>query len=72
MQPTFVLEKCYVYLAFILDACSRKVVGWSTGSHLRTKLLVDALRIATALRKFVPHSDRGVSVGHVAILWKEA
>jgi len=54
----------FVYLAFILDACSRKVVGWSMATHLRTELVVDALRMAIARRKPAPglvhHSDRGV------------
>jgi len=53
-----------VYLAFILDACSRKVVGWSMATHLRTELVVDALQMAIARRKpaagLVHHSDRGV------------
>jgi putative transposase len=54
----------FVYLAFILDACSRKVVGWSMTTHLRTELVVDALQMAIARRKPAPglvhHSDRGV------------
>ncbi len=54
----------FVYLAFILDACSRKVVGWSMATHLRTELVVDALQMAIARRKPAPglvhHSDRGV------------
>jgi putative transposase len=54
----------FVYLAFILDACSRKVVGWSMATHLRTELVVDALQMAIARRKPTPglvhHSDRGV------------
>jgi putative transposase len=54
----------FVYLAFILDACSLKVVGWSMATHLRTELVVDALRMAIARRKPAPglvhHSDRGV------------
>src|SRR3712207_6076504 len=36
----------FLYLAFILDACSRRVVGWSMATHLRTELVVDALRMA--------------------------
>src|SRR5215218_6468412 len=36
----------FVYLAFILDACSRQVVGWSMATHLRTELVVDALEMA--------------------------
>jgi putative transposase len=54
----------FVYLAFILDACSRKVVGWSMATHLRSELVVDALQMAIARRKpspgLVHHSDRGV------------
>jgi putative transposase len=54
----------FVYLAFILDSCSRKVVGWSMATHLRAELVVDALQMAIARRKPAPglvhHSDRGV------------
>jgi transposase InsO family protein len=53
----------FVYLAFILDACSRKVVGWSMDAHLMSELVVDALQMAIARRKPAPglvhHSDRG-------------
>src|SRR5215217_5416052 len=53
-----------IYLAFILDACSRRVVGWSMATHLKTELVVDALQMAIARRKPAPglvhHSDRGV------------
>ena len=54
----------FVYLAFILDACSRRVVGWSMATHLKTELVVDALQMAITRRKPAPgqvhHSDRGV------------
>jgi transposase InsO family protein len=54
----------FLYLAFILDVCSRKVVGWSMATHLRTELVADALGMAIARRKpspgLVHHSDRGV------------
>src|SRR5215208_1218563 len=54
----------FLYLAFILDACSRIVVCWSMATHLRTQLLVDAWQMAIARRKPAPglvhHSDRGV------------
>ena len=53
----------FVYLAFILDVCSRRVVGWSMATHLRTEIVVDALQMAIARRKPAPglvhHSDRG-------------
>jgi putative transposase len=35
-----------VYLAFVLDVFSRRVVGWQLGSHMRTNLALDALRMA--------------------------
>jgi len=54
----------FVYLAFILDACSRRIVGWSMATHLRTELVVNALQMAITRRKPAPglvhHSDRGV------------
>jgi putative transposase len=36
----------FLYLAFILDVYSRRMVGWSMASHLRTDLVVDALEMA--------------------------
>jgi len=63
-------QEGFVYLAFILDACSRKVVGWSMATHLRTELVVDALQMAIARRKPAPrlvhHSDRGVQYTSLA------
>src|SRR5919107_1298043 len=55
----------FLYLAFILDTHSRKVVGWSMAPHMRTELVVDALEMAVWRRKpvaglLVHHSDRGV------------
>ena len=55
----------FLYLAFVLDAYSRRVVvGWSMATHLRTELVVDALQMAIARRKPAPglvhHSDQGV------------
>jgi len=53
----------FLYLAFILDACTRKVVGWSMAAHLRAELVVDALEMALWRRNspsgVVHHSDRG-------------
>jgi putative transposase len=53
----------FLYLAFILDTHSRRIVGWSMGSHMRTELVVDALQMAVWRRKpsagLVHHSDRG-------------
>ncbi len=54
----------FLYLAFILDVHSRRIVGWAMEGHLRTELVVDALQMAVWRRKPAPglvhHSDRGV------------
>jgi putative transposase len=53
------------YLAFILDAFSRMIVGWQLPAHMRTGLVLDALRMALGIREpgadvaLVHHSDRG-------------
>jgi transposase InsO family protein len=54
----------FIYLAVILDAFSRRVIGWALGRTLEAELAVSALRMALLERKpppgFVHHSDRGV------------
>ena len=54
----------FLYLAFVLDAHSRRIVGWAMEGHLRTELVVDALQMAVCRRKPAPglvhHSDQGV------------
>jgi len=54
----------FVYLAAILDACSRRVVGYAVSTGLDTTLTLEALRMAIAKRKPSPgvihHSDQGV------------
>jgi transposase InsO family protein len=54
----------FVYLAVILDAFSRRVVGWALGRTLEAELAVSALRMALMEREPAPglvhHSDRGV------------
>lgn len=58
------LQKEFVYLAVILDAFSRKVVGWALDKTLATSLPKAALEMAIAARQpdpgLVHHSDRGV------------
>ena len=58
------LELEYVFLAVVLDAYSRKVVGWALGRTLEAELALTALRMAVAQRRpgpgLVHHSDRGV------------
>lgn len=54
----------FVYLAVILDAYSRRCIGWALEPYLEAALAVEALRMALATRKveagLVHHSDRGV------------
>ena len=54
----------FVYLAVVLDAFSRRVIGWSLGRTLEAELALAALRMALETREFGPglvhHSDRGV------------
>lgn len=58
------LPKGFCYLAAILDAFSRRVIGWSVESYLDAELSVAALRLALSTRtitsELVHHSDRGV------------
>jgi transposase InsO family protein len=54
----------WLYVAAVIDLCSRKVVGWSMADHMRTELASDALRMALKQRDpeagLLHHSDRGV------------
>lgn len=54
----------FLYVAAVLDLCSRRIVGWSMATHLRASLCLDALEMAVAGRRpgpgLVCHSDRGV------------
>ncbi|MBS1675830.1 MAG: IS3 family transposase [Actinobacteria bacterium] len=53
------------FFAFVIDAFSRRVVGWQLASHMRTDLVLDALRMALGQRdpgadfELVAHTDRG-------------
>ena len=54
----------FAFLAVVLDAFSRRVVGWALESHLRAALAVGALQMALAARRphpgqLIHHSDRG-------------
>jgi len=53
----------WLYLVVILDAFSRRVVGWALADHLRTELATEALQVALNSRRRTPglihHSDRG-------------
>lgn len=59
------LAEEFGYLAIVLDAFSRKVVGWALETHLRAELAIAALAMAIAARRpacgsLIHHSDRGV------------
>ncbi|AXQ28330.1 IS3 family transposase [Solimonas sp. K1W22B-7] len=59
------LRETFAYLAIVLDAYSRKVIGWALESHLQASLATAALKMALAARQPPPdslihHSDRGV------------
>jgi len=59
------LERGFIYLAVVLDAFSRKVVGWALDDHLQASLALEALDMALHVRRPAPghlvhHSDRGV------------
>jgi transposase InsO family protein len=41
----------WLYLSFVLDTYSRKVVGWSMANHLRAELVLDALNMAIYTRR---------------------
>jgi len=69
------LQREFVYLAVILDAFSRKVVGWTLDRSLASRLTISALEQAIARRQppsgLVHHSDRGVqyaSAEYVSLL----
>jgi transposase InsO family protein len=59
----------FVYLAVVLDAFSRRVIGWALGRTLEAELALAALRMALRERKpqsgLVHHSDRGVQYAAV-------
>lgn len=56
-------DEGFLYLAFILDVYSRRVVGWSMTNHLRSELVAAALEMAIRRRNpsagLIHHSDRG-------------
>jgi putative transposase len=52
----------FLYLAVVLDACSRRIVGWSMATTLATSLVLDALEMALSTRcpnGVIHHSDQG-------------
>jgi transposase InsO family protein len=61
----------WLYLATVIDICSRRVVGWSIADHMRTSLVTDAIEMAVAtrggrVRGVVFHTDRGAQYSAAA------
>jgi putative transposase len=71
------LQAEFVYLALVLDAFSRRIVGWKLDRRLASRLATEALEMAITTRRPLPglvhHSDRGIQYAsgeYVAILKK--
>ncbi|MBV8422564.1 MAG: IS3 family transposase [Hyphomicrobiales bacterium] len=67
------LAEAFVYLAAVLDAFSRMVIGWALADHLEATLAIEALEMALKARDPAPmslihHSDRGVQYASLAYL----
>ena len=59
----------FLYLAVVLDAFSRRIVGWSMGLDLKTQIVLDALNMALTQRRptgVIHHSDQGSQYTSVA------
>jgi putative transposase len=59
----------FLYLAIVLDAWSRKIVGWAMANHLRAELVLEALEAAVGQRRpkdVIHHSDQGSQYTSVA------
>jgi putative transposase len=59
----------FLYLAVVLDAWSRRVVGWAMATHLRTELVLEALSMALEQRRpaaVIHHSDQGSQYTSIA------
>ena len=64
----FTYLRCWegkLYFSFVIDVFSRRIVGWQLASHMRTDLVLDALRMALGIRApgadftLVTHTDQG-------------
>jgi putative transposase len=64
------------YVCFIIDAFSRRIVGWRVAAHMRTGMVLDALEMArrsrgTRFEDLVAHSDAGSQLGFTSIRYTE-
>ena len=60
----------FIYLAVVLDAFSRRIIGWAIRAHLGTELVLDALNMALAQRRpkdVIHHSDQGSQYTSIAL-----
>ncbi len=59
-----------LYLAAVIDCCTRRIIGWAMADHLRAELCTDALEMAVEQRRppagVLHHSDRGVQYASAA------
>jgi putative transposase len=69
------LRSSFIFVAVVLDAFSRRCVGWAIATYLRAELVIEALRMALRTRNVQPglihHSDQGVQyacLDYVALL----
>lgn len=57
----------WLYLAVVIDLCSRRIVGWALADHMRSDLVIDAMQQAITSRRhtggLIFHSDRGSQYG---------
>jgi putative transposase len=60
----------WLYLAVVMDACTKRIVGWSMRDDLQADIVIDALGMATTMRRpepgLVHHSDRGAQYRSLA------
>ena len=72
MAGDFTYLRCWagvVFFSFVIDAFSRRIVGWQFSSNMRTDLVLDALRMALTRRaagadvELVHHTDAGSQGG---------
>ncbi len=58
-----------LYLAVVIDVWSRKIIGWSMATHMRTQIVLDALNMAIETRQpsdVIHHSDHGSQYTSIA------
>lgn len=60
----------WLFLAVVMDACTKRIVGWSMRDDLKSDIVIDALGMGTTMRKpragLVHHSDRGAQYRSLA------